>query len=230
MNKALLLLLIRWACVLVVSFTTAFLLMHFGRRTVWYKSRLYHQLLSGDADQRLHAASVLAQVGGEQQLLEALKSDEAEVHEMARRGLEHLWFHASGQEACDTLEAACQAAEAEDFKEALRILDRLTSKYPKYAEAWNRRAAVLWQLGQYRKSLADCERTLSLNPNHYGAWQGLGVCHLQLGDVAGACRSLRAALKIAPHDDATRRSLEKCEELLRTYPSISKPAKPTDLL
>ena len=142
--------------------------------------------------------------------------------------LEHLWLHAAGHEAYSMMESACQAAEKKEFKEALGILDRLTAKYPKYTEAWNRRAALHWQMGQYHKSMMDCERALSLNPNHYGAWQGLGVCHLQLGDVAEACRSLRAALKIAPHDDATRQSLKKCEDLLRTYPPVNKTAKPLD--
>jgi Tfp pilus assembly protein PilF len=69
-----------------------------------------------------------------------------------------------------------------------------------------------------------------LNPNHYGAWQGIGVCQLQLGDVDGACRSLRLALKIAPYDADTRRSLEKCEELMRVLPRASDPRQRTDLL
>jgi len=228
--KKALLLIARRVCLLVVAFSAAFLMMHFGRRTGWYKGRLYHQLLTGDADQRLHAASVLAQVQGEEQLLEALKSDEPEIHRVARLALEHLWLYSAGQEAYDLMQAACQAADKAEFKEAAGILDRLIAKYPKYAEGWNRRAAVLWQLGQYQKSMRDCERALALNPNHYGAWQGLGICHLQLGDLAEACHSLRAALRIAPHDDATRRSLQKCEELLRIYPSVNQTGKAKDLL
>jgi len=223
-------LLVRWVCTVVLAFSAAFLVMHFGRRTAWYKDHLYHQLLAGNADQRLHAASVLAQVDGESQLLEALQSEEPEVNDLARRALEHLWFYAAGQEAYEMMESAYQAAETERFQEALRILDRLTAKFPRYAEGWNRRAAVLWQMGQYQNSKTDCERTLSLNPNHYGAWQGLGVCHMQLGQIAEACRSLRIALKIVPHDDATRQSLQKCEELLRTYPSASKSTRQSDLL
>ena len=65
--------------------------------------------------------------------------------------------------------------------------------------------------------MADCRRALALNPQHYGAWQGIGICHLNMGDVEEACRSLRSALKIIPHDPATRQSLRECEELLRTY-------------
>lgn len=223
-------LLVRWACILVTSFTVAFLAMHFGRRTPAFKAHLYRQLLAGAADAKLHAASVLASVGGEPELLRALQQDDPDVQALARRALEHMWFHASGQEAYEMMESAYQAAEAADHAKALQILDQLTKKFPLYAEGWNRRASVLWQLHEYEKSRLDCERTIKLNPNHYGAWQGLGVCQLELGDVPGACHSLRAALKIAPHDEPTQRSLRQCEELLRTYPRHSRDSKPAQLL
>lgn len=215
---------------MVLSFATAFAAMHFGRRTEWYKDHLYRLLVEGGERERLRAASVLAEVGGEAYLLKALKSEEAAVNLMARRALEHSWFNAAGQAAYEEMEVAYQAAEREEFKEALQILDRLTVKYPRYAEAWNRRAAVLWQLGQYEKSMRDCERALDLNPNHYGAWQGLGVCHIQLGDLSEACHALRLALKISPHDDSVRRSLQKCEELMRLLPPVSQSGQQTDLL
>jgi tetratricopeptide (TPR) repeat protein len=228
--KIVLLLLVRWLCVIAVSFSAAFATMHFGRRTTWYKDHLYQQLLSGDDGQRLHAASVLAQVGGEPYLLNALKAEQPEVNAMARRALEHLWFSSAGNEAYRLMESAYESAEKKEFEEALRMLDQITASYPNYAEAWNRRAAVLWQLGKYKESMSDCERSLQLNPNHYGASQGIGICHLQMGDVAEACRALRVALKIAPHDETTLRSLRKCEELLRTYQPSDRSSRSSRLL
>src|SRR6185436_11345002 len=148
----LLLLLVRWTCILVTSFTVAFLIVHFGRRTAAYKTHLYRQLLDGNADQKLHAASVLASVGGEAELLRALQEDNPDVQSIARRALEHVWFHASGQDAFEMMESAYQAAEREDHQAALRILDQLTRKYPAYAEGWNRRASVLWQMREFEKS------------------------------------------------------------------------------
>jgi tetratricopeptide (TPR) repeat protein len=226
----LLLLLARWVAILVVSFVTAFGLMHFGRRTAAFKDHLYHQILTGDENQKLHAASVLAEVGGESQLLLALRQEEAEINTMARRGLEHLWFYESGQEAYQMMRAACEAEEAEDHQKALRTLDRLTRKYPRYAEGWNRRAAVFWKLGEFEKSRRDCARALKLNPNHYGAWQGLGVCELELGHLNEACQALQSALRITPHDEATLRSLKQCEKLLRSRSSPRREQRTSDIL
>jgi tetratricopeptide (TPR) repeat protein len=126
------------------------------------------------------------------------------------------------------LEQAHNAMEKKEFQRALAILDRLIERYPTFAEAWNRRGAVYWELGNYQQSADDSERALALNPNHYGAMQGIGICRLQMGDVAAACRYLRAALKVLPHDAATRESLHKCEELLRVFPSPAKKRKSYD--
>ena len=112
----------------------------------------------------------------------------------------------------------------------LLLLDQVVEKYPTFAEGWNRRASVYWQMGEYGKSIADSRQTLILNPNHYGAWQGIGICRLKTGDVAEACRCLRAALKIVPYDEATRNSLERCEGLLRRSPQPTGKSQPMDLI
>jgi tetratricopeptide (TPR) repeat protein len=193
-----------------------YLSLHEVQHSDWYKGRLYQKLVHGNPEQQLQAASSLAHFGGQEQLLAGLKAEAPEAREAARKALEYLWFSAAGRAANTDLEHAFQAAERKDFSSALKQLDRLIQEHPRYAEAWNRRASVYWQVGQYDKSIADCEKALALNPNHYGAWQGIGVCHVQLGDIAQACLCLRAALQIAPYDEPTRHCLQKCEELLRS--------------
>lgn len=209
-------LLLRWTWIVLVSFCAAFLAVHGFQRTTWFKERLYQRLVTGDEAQRLKAASLLAEVRGEAQLLRALKADQPDVREMARRGVEHLWFTAAGDRAYDEMLVAYKTADTENYQQALALLDKLTAKHPRYAEAWNRRASVLWQMRKFKESMSDSRRALELNPNHYGAWQGLGICQLELGDIAGACKSLRAALQIAPHDQSTRESLQRCEQILQT--------------
>jgi tetratricopeptide (TPR) repeat protein len=203
---------------------------HIGQRTSWFKHHLYHRLVSGHATQQVQAASLLATLGGEKELLQALRSDDESVRQVARRALEHIWFSAAGREAYALMETAYAAAEEQRYPEALKLLDEIIARYPGYAEAWNRRGAVLWQLGEYEKSLRDCQRAIAINPNHYGAWQGLGVSHLQLGEVAQACDSLRTALKLDPHDQTAQRCLKRCEELLRKPQSSRRPVNPPDLL
>ena len=209
---------------LVVLVGFGFFSVQVARHSGWYMERLYQRLLTGNPDQRLEAAGGLAAYGGQKQLLAALKSDSEEIRELASRGLNFIWFHASGDQAYQMVEAAYVATENKKYDEALAIADRLVAQYPNFAEGWNRRGAIHWQTGAYEKSLADCAKALALNPNHYGAWQGAGICQLELGDITAAVRSLRAALKIIPHDSATRASLQKCEDLLKQKPGPGRTA------
>jgi tetratricopeptide (TPR) repeat protein len=192
---------------------------HFVQRTTWNKERVYRELLSGNDRQQLRAASTLVQLGGQQQLLNALKDGKPETRAIAKKALEYLWFNTAGSEAFRLAQSAYDAAEKQRFKEALTVLDRAVKQFPDFAEAWNQRASVYWQMGEYQKSITDSKRALALNPNHYGAWQGLGVCWLKLGDIDEACRCLRHALTILPHDEPTREALKQCEGLLRKRPS-----------
>ncbi|HEY0455086.1 MAG TPA: hypothetical protein VGE41_01830 [Verrucomicrobiae bacterium] len=188
------------------------------RHTDWYKDHLYHQLLTSDPQKQLHAATALVQLGAQDQLLEALKASNPGARVVARKAIEFLWFNAAGDEAYRLTEKAYKAAEEKKYDEALTILNELIRTHPNFAEAYNRRASVYWEMEEYDKSIIDSEKALQLNPYHYGALQGEGVCRLKLGDVGEACRRLRAALKIIPYDQTTRNSLKECEQMLRVFP------------
>jgi tetratricopeptide (TPR) repeat protein len=207
----------RWAIIFGFSFCAAYVVLHAVRQTGWYRDWLYRRLLTSGERQALRVAGELAALGAERHLLAALQAESPTARQYGRRALEYVWFSAAGEEAYQRIQMAYQAAEREDFHEALTLLNQLLDQHPDFAEAWNRRAAVYWSLGLIEKSAADSEQALRLNPRHYGAWQGLGLCRLEQGEVAEAVRCLRAALKIIPHDQPTRESLRRCEELQRTF-------------
>lgn len=207
-----------------------YLALHLYQQSSWHKNRLHHRLLTGNPREQLQAASMLAYLWAEPQLLAGLKAESATARDMARRALEYTWFNAAGPEAYQLLQAAYQADQAKDLDQALALATKLVEKFPGFAEGWNRRAAVLWQMGDHQNSIKNSEMALTLNPNHYGAWQGLGVCRLQLGEISEACRCLRAALNIIPFDQATLDSLRRCETLLPTRRQPVRQAKTHDML
>jgi tetratricopeptide (TPR) repeat protein len=201
--------------VLAAAFVVVYGAFWFGQYTHWNKERLYRRLLSGSREEKIRAAFDLAWLGGQDQLLHALKSPSAPVRAIAIDSLWSLWFHASGRDAFRRAQSANRALQQQKFSDALAILNRTTAEYPRFAEGWNRRAMLFWEMGQYEQSLADCKRVVVLNPKHFGAWQGMGLCQLQLGELEAAIRSLRAALEINPYDRGLRETLRRCEELLR---------------
>jgi len=201
--------------VLVAAFLFVYGAFWFGQYSHWNKERLYRKLISGNREDRTSAAFDLAWLGGQDQLLRALKCTSEPVRAIAIDSLWTLWFHAAGLEAFRSAQSADRAVQQQKYSDALAILNRTTKEYPRFAEGWNRRAILFWEMGKYEQSLADCKKVVALNPNHFGAWQGMGLCQLQLGQIEAAIRSLRAALKINPYDRGLRETLRRCEELLR---------------
>jgi tetratricopeptide (TPR) repeat protein len=196
-----------------------FLLIYLGfvlsENSVWNKERLYHKLLGGSEIERSSAGFDLAFLGGEEQLLRALRSRSAAVRTVALNSLWELWARAAGHTPFQQIQAANQAIQAKSFGQALEILNQVTDRYPGFAEGWNRRATLYCEMGRFQESVADARRAVSLNPNHFGAWQGMGICQVRLGNLAEACRCLRVALRIMPHDQSLQTFLTRCEELLR---------------
>ncbi len=80
----------------------------------------------------------------------------------------------------------------------MALIDQLIADYPDYSEGWNMRATAHFLRGAYDESLADIERTLALEPRHFGALAGRGLIYHAQGKRAEALEAIRAALDIHP--------------------------------
>ena len=193
-------------------------------RSEWNRERLYRQVLAGTDKERIAAAEQLVRYDGQEQLLKALRSDSLSIRTVAVSALFDLWMAGGSEEAALILRVADSSMERKNVKGALNHLTRLTRTHPFFAEGWNRRATLLWQLGEVEKALADCRKAVLLNPDHFAAWQGMGMCHLRLGDLPAAVKAFQNALKLMPHDRGTLRNLQWCEEMIRRDKLKEKPA------
>jgi tetratricopeptide (TPR) repeat protein len=81
---------------------------------------------------------------------------------------------------------------------ALPILDDLVVKAPAWAEAWNKRATVLFLMGEYDRSLGDIDRVLALEPRHFGALAGMGLIRIEKGQPRESLSAFRRALAVNP--------------------------------
>jgi tetratricopeptide (TPR) repeat protein len=54
------------------------------------------------------------------------------------------------------------------YEAAYDHLTALTDHAPDFAEGWNARATLLFQMGAYGPSIADIQRVLALEPRHFG--------------------------------------------------------------
>jgi tetratricopeptide (TPR) repeat protein len=208
------------AAFVVLAYTGSLIYQH----SAFHKEQLYRQLVRGDPSAQASAAFDLVYLDGETQLLRALKSSSATARVFATTSLWDLWARAAGTQAFHQMQVANQAIQHRAYSNALEILTRLTRRFPEFPEGWNRRATLYWQMGRFEDSIDDARKVVALNPNHFGAWQGMGLCQMHLGNLEEACRCMREALRINPHDPNLQRFLRRCEELLRLLnPNASGP-------
>jgi tetratricopeptide (TPR) repeat protein len=69
---------------------------------------------------------------------------------------------------------------------------------PLLLQAHNKRATVLYLMDQYQESIEMCELVLELNPYHFAAASGMGMCYVKLADYKGALRAFERTLQINP--------------------------------
>jgi tetratricopeptide (TPR) repeat protein len=63
---------------------------------------------------------------------------------------------------------------------------------------------VNYQMGNYQRSLADIRRTLTLEPRHFGALSGRGLCYLALDRPEQALEAFQASLEIHPYQPGVK--------------------------
>ena len=104
------------------------------------------------------------------------------------------------------------AMHARHYDAALGVFDRMVEQAPDFAEGWNKRATVHYLMGNWPASVADIQRTLELEPRHFGALFGLGLIYDALEQPEAALRSYEATLDLNPHSEST---LIRVQELRR---------------
>ena len=84
-----------------------------------------------------------------------------------------------------------------------------------WAEAWNKRATVLYLMGKYEQSQADIDKVLELEQRHFGALAGQGLVQTALNNYKKAIDSYIKAHKIHPNLKSPLIMIEKLQEKIK---------------
>jgi len=132
----------------------------------------------------------------------------------AEATLWRIWGR-SGDPAVERLFAAgIRAMEAQDWLGAVTAFTGVIEAAPTFAEGWNKRATARYLAEHYASAIADCEEVIRLNPHHFGALAGQGLCHTALAQYREAAECFRRALAIHPRLDGVRQNLARVQQEL----------------
>jgi tetratricopeptide (TPR) repeat protein len=101
------------------------------------------------------------------------------------------------------------------FNNAYEIFTQIIAVEPDWAEAWNKRATVLYSMGLYQSSLDDIKITLNLEPRHFGALSGRALNYIELNQYEKAIKSYKDAQKIYPIMDGAKKMIKELNELIK---------------
>ena len=120
-----------------------------------------------------------------------------------------LWSR-SGSDTADLLMARVNISiKAENYELALDLLDSVVTLEPQWAEAYNRRATVLYLKEDLDGAMRDIRQTLYLEPRHFGAIAGMSLIFQATDDKKRALKAARAALAIYPFMEGAEGYVER---------------------
>ena len=106
--------------------------------------------------------------------------------------------HPSSKYLTNKLKNATYSMNHQQYQIALKLLTDIINEDPKWAEAWNKRATLLFLMDNYKESLGDIEQVLKIEPRHFGALSGRAQIYLSYKQYEKAIDDLQRAKTIYP--------------------------------
>ena len=128
-----------------------------------------------------------------------------------------IWStHPSDKNLTTMLAKGSNLVNKQKFDQAIVVFSKVIDLDPKWAEAWNKRATVLYMVGEFQKSQDDIDQVLELEERHFGALAGQGLVNIQLENYEKAIMSYKKAQQIYPKMKSPKIMIKQIEELIRS--------------
>ena len=103
------------------------------------------------------------------------------------------------------------------LNKAYGLFSQIILEDPKWAEAWNKRATVLYMMGSYEQSQNDINEVLKLEKRHFGALSGQGLVQTKLKNYKKAIKSYKEVQKIYPSMQAPKVMIPRLKKLIKEH-------------
>tara|TARA_B100000963_G_scaffold335149_1_gene329010 strand:- start:2834 stop:3421 length:588 start_codon:yes stop_codon:yes gene_type:complete len=150
------------------------------------------------------------------QLFSDLKTNNVDISNKAEKKIWDIWStHPTNDDLTETLAKGSFFVNNNQLIKAIELFTDVINIDPKWAEAWNKRATVLYMIGEYQKSQNDINKVLELEKRHFGALAGQGLVNIKLKNYEKAIQSYQEAQKIYPSMKSPSIMIEEIKRLIK---------------
>jgi len=137
------------------------------------------------------------------------------THKIEQKIWEIWSTHPNDQKLTERLAEGSKLVRNNQLSKAFNIFTEVINLDPKWAESWNKRATLLYIVGDYKASQKDIDKVLGLEKRHFGALAGQGLVNIKLENYEKAIESYKKAQEIYPTMQSPKIMIKKIEELIK---------------
>jgi len=127
-----------------------------------------------------------------------------------------IWStHPNNDELTSMLSIGSDFVNNNQYPKAVEIFTKIIKLDRSWAEAWNKRATVLYMMGEFEKSQNDIDEVLKLEKRHFGALAGQGLVNIKLENYEKAIMSYEEAMKIYPTMNSPKIMIKELKQLIK---------------
>ena len=181
------------------------------------REQALRDLGSSDVEARRFAAAWMGELGAPADLpalFKMLRDQDDLVRALTESSIWQVWSRSGDPKVDGLFAAGVEQMNHGQAQAAIDTFSQIITLKPDFAEGWNRRATVYYLIGEYDKSLRDCDEVLKRNPTHWGALSGYGQIYLQLDKPEQALAYFQRALAANPNLQQIEQMIEQLKQAL----------------
>ena len=149
-------------------------------------------------------------------LFNELKINNSTIANEVEQKIWKIWStHPNDEKLTSLLAEGSNLVNNEKYNQAIDVFSKAIKLDPLWAEAWNKRATVLYLSGEFEKSQNDIDKVLELEKRHFGALAGQGLVNIHLKNYEKAIKSYEKAKKIYPSMKSPDIMIKQIKKLIK---------------
>ena len=181
------------------------------------REQAVRDLGSADVEARRLAAAWMGELGAPADLpalFNALHDQDDLVRALSESSIWQVWSRSGDPKVDGLFAVGVEQMNQGQTQAAINTFSEIIRLKPDFAEGWNKRATVYFFIGEYDKSLRDCDEVIKRNPKHWGALAGYGQIYLQLDKPEEALAYFHRALAANPNLHQIEHTIELLKQAL----------------